>query len=105
MHRQLIDRKGRGRMALEMCDVAILRPHLAGSSVEVGERWGENRLQHLPRAIPKRLDELDIQIGQRLDRVHGCSIRWFGVCDHRRNPRRGPGDRGEGYRGSAAAWE
>ena len=64
MHGNLIDCERRVGVVPQIVQVPLVSPDLASRPVEVREGWRKNRLQQLPRTLPERLDELEIQLRQ-----------------------------------------
>src|ERR1039458_5174197 len=49
------------RLAFDVVDVLLLLPDLAGGPVDVAERRGQDRAEHVPRALAARVDELLVE--------------------------------------------
>ena len=72
---QLVEREQGGGVTLEALDVAFVAPPLAGRAVHVLERRRQDRLQHLPRSVAKRRNEMPIELGEDADVVRVYLVR------------------------------
>ena len=66
----LVDGERPRRVALEIVDVPVMGPDLAGGSVQIREGGGEDRLKQLPGTLAERVDESEVEIRQFMGVVH-----------------------------------
>src|SRR6266540_4281556 len=56
-------------LALQVSDIPVHCPDIAGRSIEVGKARGQDRLEELPRALTERIDKPLVERRQDLDIV------------------------------------